>query len=70
MFEGNGRRKLSELYGLKCDLCHWCHNEPPDGVHFNKEKDLELKARAQKVAMDYYGWTVDDFRIRFRKNYL
>lgn len=70
IFEGSGRRKLSELYGLKCNLDHWCHNEPPDGVHFNKEKDLELKARAQKVAMNYYGWTVDDFRRLFRKSYL
>ena len=70
IFEGSGRRKLSELYGLKCNLDHWCHNEPPNGVHFDKEKDRMLKAAAQSRAMYVYGWTKDDFRKIFRKNYL
>lgn len=70
IFEGTGRRRLSERYGMWVYLCHYCHNEPPDGVHFNKENDLLLKMTAQKRAMFYYEWSIDDFRKIFRKNYL
>lgn len=44
---GRGRRQLSEQYGLKVWLCHYHHNEPPLGVHFNDvtRKDLTLDAR-------------------------
>lgn len=70
VFEGSGRRKLSEDYGLWVYLCHWCHNEPPDGVHFNKTRDLDLKAQAQRIAMKNYSWTVEQFRKRFRRNYI
>ena len=66
---GGGMRKLSEKYGLKVHLCHWCHNEPPDGVHFNKERDRILKASAQARAMYIYGWTIDQWRELFRKEY-
>lgn len=70
VYEGSGRRKLSEKYGLWVWLCHNCHNEPPNGVHFNHEKDLALKARIQIRAMYVYGWTVEQFRKLFRKSYL
>lgn len=69
IFEGSGRRHLSEKYGLWVYLCHNCHNEPPEGVHFNKKKDLALKAQAQLRAMYVYGWNEDDFRKIFRKSY-
>lgn len=42
IFYGQGRRKLSEQYGLKVWLNHYWHNEPPTvdcpcgGVHFNR----------------------------------
>lgn len=67
---GGGMRKLSEQYGLKVHLCHWCHNEPPYGVHFNEERNNILKASAQSRAMYLYGLTEDDFRKIFRKSYL
>ena len=67
---GAGCRKLSEKYGLKVYLCHNCHNEPPNGVHFNAENSNELKAHAQEVAMEHYGWSIDEFRQIFGKNYL
>lgn len=51
-------------------LCHYCHNEPPDGVHHNKENRRKLQAYAQKKAMEHYGWSVDDFIIIMHKNYL
>jgi hypothetical protein len=39
-------------------------------VHQNKELRLKLQAFAQKKAMADYGWTVEDFRREFYKNYL
>lgn len=44
---GGANRKNSERYGLVVPLCHMCHNEPPDGVHFNEEKNIELKKEGQ-----------------------
>ena len=70
VFSGYGIRPISEQYGLKVYLCHYCHNEPPNGVHQNRENRLFLQRKAQKIAMKHYGWSVDDFRKIFRKNYI
>lgn len=67
---GAGNRKKSEKSGLKVDLCHECHNEPPNGVHFNAESSSRLKVIGQKAAMLAYHWTVDDFIRKFGRNYL
>ena len=67
---GGANRKLSEQCGLVVNLCHECHNEPPDGVHFNAKKMCALRRWAQKQAMEHYGWTVDDFIKIFGRNYL
>lgn len=66
---GGGKRKSSEKYGLKVYLCHYCHNEPPNGVHHNSETRQHLQRIAQEKAMERYRWTVDDFRYIFGKNY-
>lgn len=63
-------RKLSEKYGLTVLLCHECHNEPPDGVHFNADTMLEVKKYGQRKAMIEQGWTQDEFREIFGKSYL
>ena len=70
IFFGTANRKKSEKYGLTVHLCHFCHNEPPNGVHFNSNRDLRLKRLSQEQAMEYYGWTVDEFREIFGKSYL
>ena len=67
---GGGLRKKSEYYGLKADLCHWCHNEPPNGAHYNIAVAVYLKKIAQRAAMEHYGWDIDQFREVFGKNYL
>mgnify|MGYP006912864981 CR=1 FL=1 len=41
-------RKISEKHGFKVYLCHYCHNEPPNGVHFCKERNLLLKRQCQR----------------------
>ena len=69
VFSGS-RRKLSEKYGLKVYLCHFCHNEPPRGVHHNSDARKAVQQFAQEKAMGHYQWSVDDFRSIFGKNYL
>ena len=69
VFFGNPNRKLSEKYGLTVYLCLE-HHEGDTGVHHDRATDLQLKQFAQKTAMDYYGWSIDEFRQIFGKNYL
>lgn len=70
-------KKKSEKYGAMVRLCHMCHNEPPNeqikfegGVHFNKEKWDKLRVEAQYKIMAEQGWTVEQWRSEFEKNYL
>lgn len=65
---GGPNRKLSEKYGLKVHLCHFCHNEKPDGVHFNRENELELKRIGQREFEKAYPNI--DFLQTFGRNYL
>ena len=67
---GGANRTKSEKYGLTVMLCHDCHNEPPRGVHHNAVAMKQLKARAQRKAMESCGWDVEDFVTAFGKNYL
>lgn len=61
-------RKTSERYGLKVYLCHdSCHL---NGVHKDAKLNRQLQAEVQEKAMAHYGWSIDDFRERFGKNYL
>lgn len=71
VFGGKGIRPISEKYGLKVYLCHNdCHEYGENAVHRNAEVDLMLKQKAQRKAMKYYGWSVEDFIDIFGKNYL
>ncbi len=67
---GGALRKKSTQYNAMVDLCHACHNEPPNGVHFNDEKMLQLKQEFQRKLMKENNWTIADFRAVFFKNYL
>lgn len=67
---GGALRQKSEKYGMTVTLCHNCHNEPPHGVHFCGAINRTIKEQAQKEAMQYYGWSTDDFRQIFYKSYL
>ena len=69
IFFGKNRQN-SIKYGLVVFLTPEMHNASKDGVHFNHTLDLLLKKMGQKVAMDYYGWSVEDFIRIFGKNYL
>ena len=61
-------RKWSTKFGLIVPLCHWCHNEPPFGVHHYQQADNDLKALAQQRFQEEFP-DLDWMRI-FGKNYL
>lgn len=47
-----------------------CHIYGKNAVHVNAKVNRALQAEAQKAAMEKYGWSVEDFRARYYKNYL
>lgn len=60
-------RKKSEQYGAVIPLCRECH----DRIHNQSaEERIALKAEFQEKIMAEQGWTIDDFRAVFKKNYL
>lgn len=61
-------RNKSTKYGLVVYLCHHCHNEPPLGVHHNKERNTYLKQIGQQAFIKHYP--NKDFLKEFGKNYL
>lgn len=61
-------RKNSTKYGLVVYLCHYCHNEPPNGVHHNIERMLYLKRIGQKAFEEHYS--NEEFIKIFGRNYL
>ena len=65
---GNGKRKLSEKYGLKVMLCIHCHTGSNEAVHMNRENDLELIKIAQKAFEITYSR--EEFIKIFGRNYL
>lgn len=67
---GGALRKKSDRYGLTVRLCRTCHNEPPNGVHHNKQRMEILHKYGQRKAMKEQGWTREQFMDEFYKNYL
>lgn len=64
-------RKKSNYYGCVVKLCHHrCHIDGENAVHRNREVDLWLKRRCQKVLMAKEGWSMAEWRQEFYKNYL
>ena len=70
VYYGQGRRKISEKYGAVVDLCHYCHNEPPDGVHQNPERRRHLEQLFQFKLMEEQGWDTQEFIDHIGRNYL
>ena len=70
LFEGAYRKK-SEKYGLVVYLCHnRCHIFGEEAAHNSAATMLALHQYGQRIAMQRFGWTIDDFRREFGKNYL
>lgn len=69
IFGGDPNRRISEENGFKVFLCHWHHNEPPDGVHFNRRNRLRLQEECQR-RYEEMGHTRAEFIALIGKNYL
>ena len=68
---GGPNRKLSDRFGLTVYLCHHdCHIFGEDAVHQNAETARMLHEYGQRKAMEEQGWTAEQFRMVFGKNYL
>lgn len=68
---GGAYRSKSEKYGLTVQLCHEkCHIFGKYAAHANAETMRWLKEYGQREAMRRFGWTVEEFRREFGKNYL
>jgi hypothetical protein len=66
IFHGPNRKK-AKADGLWVNLCPTCHYT----VHnTNGELDRKLKKRGQEAAMTVYGWSEEEFRKRYGRNYL
>ena len=59
-------RKVSDKLGLWVWLCARHHNMSDEGVHFNREFDLELK----RLGQDIYSKNHDDFMEQIGRSYL
>lgn len=70
---GGPNRNKSERYGLYVHLCHSCHNEPPNGVHFNAERGNMLKKRAQRAFEERFMYenrcSQEDARAAFMREF-
>lgn len=68
---GASNRKKSEKYGLKVYIHHnKCHIFGENSVHKNAKVDRAVKKIAQQRAMQYYGWSTEEFIKLFGKNYI
>lgn len=67
VFYGTANRTLSDKHGMVVGLCY-NHHRGNNGVHFNRELDLELKRMAQRRFMELYP--DKDFMKIFGKSYL
>ena len=65
---GGARRPISHKYGLVALLCHYCHNEPPHGVHHNRENREKLQRQYQRKFEEEHPDF--DFLKTFGKNYI
>lgn len=64
---GGANRRWSEKYGLVVHLCHWCHNEPPNGVHHNVRQMRWLRALGQEEFEKTHSH--EEFMQIFGRNY-
>lgn len=68
---GAYNRNKSEKYGLTVYLhSHTCHKFGKNSVHQNAEIMQKLHEIGQRKAMEYYGWSIEDFIQIFGRSYL
>ena len=65
-----GKRKISDENGFIVGLCPYHHNMSNEGVHFNRELDLEIKRACERKWLEITGKEISDFIKLVGKNYL
>lgn len=66
VFHGSNRTRSKNL-GCWVYLCPECHTK----LHSKDPAlDRQLKQIGQRKAMEWYDWTIEDFRERFGKSYV
>lgn len=66
VFEGNGRRKISDEWGAVIRLCPSCHRK----IHARPKDYIWLKQKYQREVMARFGLSEDEFIHRLGKSYL
>lgn len=66
---GGAYRKKSKETGMWVMLCHEDCHQGRNGVHQNPQRAFELRQLGQ-MALMRNGWTVEDVRREFGRNYL
>ena len=59
-------RQKAEEYGLKVYLCPEHHMM----MHENESMMKWMRAKAQKIAMEHYRWTEEEFIEKIGRNFL
>ena len=67
---GGANRKRSESMGLWVYVYKPLHNNSPESIHEDYQLNLMLKKWAQRLCMEHYDMTVEQFIVMFGKNYL
>lgn len=67
---GGAYRQKSKALGMWVLLCHEDCHEGKGGVHQNPRRTFELRQLGQLALMSKLGWSKDDVRREFGRNYL
>lgn len=70
VFYGTANRAKSIHDKMVIYLCGKHHNLTHEGIHFDKAWDMAEKRNAQKVWMEFYNKTEEDFIKRYGRSYL
>lgn len=63
-------RKRSIRDGMVIFLTPEMHNMSNRGIHFDHEFEMSVKEQAERVWLDYYDKTIDDFIAAYGRNYI
>lgn len=67
---GGANRKKSEQLGLWVWVQPELHNLGRESIHRNAELDRTLKKWAQRICMERYDMSIEDFIREFGRNYI
>lgn len=70
VYEGYGKRNLSEKYGLWIWLREDWHDMSDYSIHFDERLNRRIKGQVQEIAMKHYNWTKEEFIKIFGRNYI